>query len=364
MSLNNGKVAIVTDWLLAPGGADRLLESLLRFFTQADIYTAAYNQHRYKDSIISDFSVKTTFIDSRFLKSMGRGINILSPIAFEQLDLSEYDTVVTLSAGSAKGVITRLNQKHISIVLTPPRVIWSNELPSRTISQRLKSQLYYLTINRYMRAWDFTAAHRADKVLSISKYISDQVREFYDLESEVIYPGVSAFWQEETIEDGESDAFLIVSRLHEYKKIDSAIRAAIKTDSRLDIVGDGPDYRALKALAGSSKKIKFWGYLDDLEVRSMYKKAKAVIFPGIEDFGYVPIEAMMQGTPVIAFGIGGVTETVVDQQSGIIYDSEDGLISAMYDFDKRSFDRDSVRTQALKFTEDRFIKQFKKLLNG
>lgn len=358
------KVALVVDSMVAKGGSDRNIDSLLKIFPKADIYTAVFNEEAYTDL---NNEVYTTFLQKSFLRKIFKNhYNILTPWAFEMLDLRDYELVVSVSAGSAKGVITTMDQLHICLLLTPPRTYWDKERSFRTSKLKFLINLLTPFFSNFYRLWDYSAAQRLDEIVVISKFIQKKVEHRYNRDSIVIHPGILDFWLEEGNQslgdlipkNFKKEYFLVVSRLYDYKRIDWAIKACKKEGKKLVIVGDGPDIKYLKKLAGKSKDILFLGYISDEELKAVYTNATAFIFPGIEDFGLVPIEAMACGCPVLAFNYGGLKETVQDGKTGFFFSNVEELSYLLRDFKKDFFKEKTLKSRAKEFSEEKFLKEF------
>ncbi len=363
-TISSLKVALVTDSMIAKGGSDRTLDSLLKMFPKADIYTAVFNEEEYSDL---ENNVYTTFLQRPFFKKVLKNHhNILTPWAFEMLDLREYDLVISVSAGSAKGVITSMDQLHVCLLLTPPRTYWEKERSFRTSKFLFFINLLTPFFSNFYRIWDYAATQRIDYIVSISSFIQKKVMHRYQRNSLVIYPGILDFWFNEghrnlkdlLPKEFKKEYFLVVSRLYDYKKIDWAIEACRKEEKNLVIVGEGPDEQYLKKCAKKSPNILFLGHLQDDQLKASYSNATALIFPGIEDFGLVPVEAMACGCPVLAYNKGGVTETVVDGKTGLFFDSKKGLCDLLNGFKKAKFDPEKIVSRAEKFSEGKFIEKF------
>ena len=343
----SGRVAIVTDALVAFGGADRLLKSLLEIFPDSHIYTSVFDPDEYL--WIDPDRVFTTFIQRMPFHSYWRKHYMgLSPIGFEQFRFDEYDFVISLSAGCAKGVITRDDVPHIGIVMTPPRNQWGRRMGDE-VTRRRKLGLHSIT-DSYLRVWDYEASFRPDVVVAISEHVKKRIKKVYKRDSIVVYPGIDTeFWNPSDVT--AEDYFIIVSRLQYHKRIDIAVDACNKLERRLVIIGDGPERKRLEERAGNS--IEFLGFRDDEKARDYLRKGRAFLFPGIEDFGLAPVEAMACGTPVIAYNEGGLCETIVDGKLGVLYDngSVEDLIQAMKRFEKMSFDRSVISESAQKFSQ-------------
>jgi len=366
------KVAIVTEYLISPGGADRVLLDLLQIFPKATVYTAVFNEENYK-GILS--GVKTTFLQKITNGKQMRGLNILTPIAFESLDLREYDLIISLSAGSAKGIIPHIHQKNISIILTPPRYQWEGELNMRKSPFYGIFRFFSNFVSHYFRIWDVSVVSRIDHFVSISNYIQKKVKKIYGVDSEVIYPGIRKYMFKKVSKSSQtkllkkydlpSHFFLVVSRLYDYKRIERAIIAAKNTGKNLVIIGEGPDQPFLEQIAGNSEKIRFLGRIkDDEEVHVLFSSAQAVLFCGVEDFGIVPVEAMACGVPVIAFGEGGVTETVVAGETGEFFKNTEELTEILSKFSKKKFSKENLVNRAKIFTSERFKNNFKNYLTN
>lgn len=356
------KVAIVVDSLAMPGGADRMVFSILSIFPTAKIYTTVYFRENYKhDRWKFQNSIETSFIqDIPFSRRFYRHLNILSPVAIEGFDLDGVDLVISLSAGVAKGVITGLKQPHIGIILTPPRSLWDHEDNFRgsILARAYRSVSPF--VKTYLRLWDQSAIKRVDRLISISKYIQNKVQHVYHRDSSVIYPGISKYWFDTgnaKIPTSINEQFyLVVSRLYDYKRVDMAIRAANEEDRRLLIVGDGPERERLKRLAGS--RVEMLGWQPDEVVRDLYKNADALLFCGVEDFGYVPVEAMASGCPVLAYNEGGVTETVVSGQTGYFFNDQNELNELVRNIGYRNrMDQKRIVARAKEYTEERFLER-------
>ncbi|MBN2100728.1 glycosyltransferase [Candidatus Dojkabacteria bacterium] len=366
------KVAIATDSLVRPGGADELLKALLKAYPKADIFTSVYNANRY--SYLKKNNVHTSFIQGLpFRKILYRHYTPLSPIAFEQFDFSGYDLVLSISAGCAKGVITGPQTFHLGIICTPPRYQWGGI--SNTRASRSRSIIKSVTpvMDFYLRVWDLEASKRPNELVSISNFVSRKVKKVYRRESHVVHPGVDlSFWNEGvgTMPDGERDEnkygtnfYLVVSRLYDYKRIDLAVEACNRLNRRLIVVGEGPDAKYLKSLAGPN--VTFLGYCSTQEKKSLMSRARAFLFPGVEDFGLTPVESMACGTPVIAYNKGGVAETVIDKETGVFFDRQtvESLCDTIRDFETMDFDRKDLTGRAREFSENLFLEKIKNLVN-
>lgn len=377
------KVALVADALAEPGGASRVLKSLLKLFPEADVYNAVFAPEKF--SWLNRRKVRTTFIQRLPFSSWWmRHYGVLSPLGFEQFSFADYDLVISLSAGCAKGIITTTDTFHLGIILTPPRGLWNGERKSGV-------PLLGPFLDAYQRVWDLEAGMRPDVLVSISKYIQRRVRQVYKRESLLIYPGIELdFWNtgkarklekagklgkagkteevgKEKVDRKRDSFYLVVSRLYSYKRIDLAVEACINLGRKLAIVGDGPELEKLKKMAnGHEALIKFEGSLSDKDVRDRMRKCKAFLFPGVEDFGLAPLEALACGASVIAFNDGGFAEVMKDGVTGVLFNEQtvDCLVRAIKRFENLMFHQKDVREVAEKFSENKFLNELKKVIKN
>jgi len=366
MQYELGRVAIIADQMTAFGGADREMLSVLKLIPEADIYTVLYNPEKYKHLDIKQ-NIYTSFVQKFPLKyKFSKHLKVLNPIAYENLDLSKYDTLISISAGPARGIIPNIGQTHIAMVMTPPRSLWDNELNVRaSIFKGIYKPLSKI-LNTYLRIWDTSLVPRVDYWIANSKFISTKIKKRYGVNSKVIYPGIEEKYFEKFSEKDISkvvnkyslpkDFVLVVSRLYDYKRVDWAIRSCIESGENLVIVGEGPDKKYLKKLARGYDNIYFLGFLDsDREVRILYKQAKVLLFCGVEDFGLVPVEAMAQGTPIFAYDEGGVTETVIENVCGKFFKNYEELTVLLKDYNKKEYNAQRIIKRAREFTEEKFL---------
>ncbi len=353
------KVAIVHDWLVSLGGGERVVESLTKLFPQAVVYTSVYKPENMP--ILKQNEVKTTFLQHWPLaKKKHQLYSPLRPVAFEMLELSDYDLVISSSSAESKGVITRSETLHIAYIHTPTRYYWSgyedylahpgfgalNPLARAVLPRMVKK----------LRRWDYAAAQRPNYLVANSAEVAGRIKKYYDRESTVIHPPVEV---ERFLDkpSKEGDYYLVVSRLIPYKKTDLAIEACNKLGKKLIVVGRGTDYKNLQKLAGPT--VEFVQNADDKQVEKLFLNCKAFLFPAFEDFGITPVEAMAAGKPVICYGQGGATESVVNGKTGVFFPKQNGdsLAQAIEDFEKLKFDSKSIREHAKKFSETRFLEE-------
>jgi len=344
------RVAIVADWLNSVGGAERVLTELLTLYPDAPVYTSVYDPARAPE-MLRDRDVRTSFLQRiPGAKRRYQAFFPLMPLAFEQFDFSGYDVVITTSSACSKGILTDSDTTNLCYCFTPPRYLW--DLYHEHVNQHPARPLIAPVAHR-MRNWDRMAADRVDRFLAISHEVGARIRKHYRRTSEVIYPPVEV--DRFPARGGTpGDYFLVVSRLVPYKRIDLAVRAATRLGVRLVIVGDGRERARLERMAGPT--VSFLGRRPDSEVTELYRRCRAFLFPGLEDFGITAVEAQAAGRPVIAFGRGGATETVVHGSTGLLFDEQtvDALAAAIQNFRSADYDPSACRRNAERFDSSIF----------
>lgn len=342
------RVAIVHDFLAQAGGAERVVEAMHEIFPDAPIYTSIYDA----DATLPSF--RTMDIRTSFLQNLPGGAALhrlhlpLYPLAFEQFDFTGYDVVISSSSSFAKGIITGPNTCHICYCHTPTRFAWRyHEYVLQGGHGKLTRYILPAVIHR-LRYWDFTSAQRVDYFLSNSNNIARRILKFYRRDSQVIYPPVETS-RFTVVAEPRADYLLVVSRLVGYKKIDIAVEACTRLGLPLKVVGVGPSHPRLKAMAGPT--VEFLGRASDDQVTDLLANCRAFLFPGEEDFGIAPLEAMASGRPVVAFRAGGALETVVDGETGLFFDepTADSLASTLQRLDHVQFDSAAIRRHAERF---------------
>jgi len=326
------KIAIVYDWFDKWGGVERVLLTLYEMFPQAFFFTSYFDKEN--ASWAKDFKIKTSFIEKlpAFIKKSRFLSFPFYPLAFESFDFSEYDLVISITSSFAKGVIVKTPVKHIVYLLTPTRFLWV--MPENYHLSGFKKSIISPYFN-YLKKWDFIAAQRADKIISISKTVQKRCLKYYQRKSKVLYPPFDIkYWkniknqiskikmtnQNSKLIKMKEPFFLVVLRLESYKKVDLAIKVFNKRKEKLVVIGEGSEEKNLKKMA--SKNIVFLKKLTDEELAYLYSNASALIMPQEEDFGYVSLEAQFFGCPVLAYKKGGATETVLDGKTGLLFDEQ------------------------------------------
>jgi glycosyltransferase involved in cell wall biosynthesis len=350
------RVAIVHYWLVGMWGGDKVVDALLDLYPNADIYTHVQRPEALNDRVRARIK-GTTFID----RLPGARKNYqkylpLMPIALEQLDLTEYDLVISSESGPAKGVITRPETLHICYCHSPMRYAWNMYAEHMTQLRWPMRPIARLLMHR-IRLWDRASADRVDRFISNSRTVAGRVAKYYRRDSAVVHPPVDVDRFTPTAETDGS--YLCVGRLVPYKRADLAVEAFTRSGLALSIVGGGPDEERLRALAGPN--IRFLGRVSDAELDRLYQSCKGLIFPGEEDFGIVPVEAMAAGKPVIALGRGGASETVIDGETGVLFAHEtvDALQAAIERAESIAFSPEKIAAHAARFRKERFLAEMK-----
>lgn len=352
------KVAIIHDWLVVAGGAEKVLDHILRCYPDADIYTLVDYLPKAERGFLGNANVTTSFIQKMpGARKHYRKYLSLFPLAVEQFDLSNYDLVISSSYAAAKGVITGPDQTHICYCHSPARYAWDLQftyLKQSGLDRGLLSVFARLQLH-YFRIWDYRTAAGVDHFLSNSNFIARRIRKCYNREAEVLYPPVE--FNVETSYEPRGDFYLTASRMVPYKKIDLIVEAfnAMPT-KKLVVIGAGPEFKKISAAAGPN--VELLGYQPDAVLHRYMQTAKAFVFAAEEDFGIIPVEAQFNGTPVIAYKKGGSLETVIDGVTGILFPSQstESLTKAVADFERMQdkFSAEIIREHARGFSGERF----------
>jgi glycosyltransferase involved in cell wall biosynthesis len=350
-SLKKGclRVAIVHDWLNQIGGAEGVLEALVEMFPEAPIYTSIF----WPDAMPAAYrqwDIRTTWMDRLLgIHRHHQPYLLLYPLAFGGLELAGYDLVISNKSAFCLGVRTPPETRHLCYCLTPTRFVWDYEAyVSREQVGGAVQSLVRPFLGR-LQEWERAAADRVDAFVAISDAVQGRIRRLYDRDSSIIYPPVDTrrFFP---APEGEDDGyFLIVSRLVPYKRIDLAVRAFTELGLPLWIGGSGRDQASLEALAGPN--IRFLGRVPDEELGRLMARCRAFIFPGLEDFGIAPVQAMAAGRPVVAYAGGGALDYVTDGVTGVFFHEQSpaSLSDAIRRFDEMTFDPATIRTHAEAF---------------
>ncbi|MFZ0547556.1 MAG: glycosyltransferase [Candidatus Promineifilaceae bacterium] len=349
------KVALVHDWMNQVGGAEDVLETLVELFPNAPIYTSLYWPEKMPAHWCS-WDIRTAFINRLPFAHRKQQLYFpLYPYAFEQFDLSDYDLVLSNKSGFCHGVITGPETVHICYCLTPTRYVWRYR---QYAEQENLGRLVHLLLQPFLtelRQWDRLAADRVDYFIAISEEVRRRIGKIYRREADIIYPPVDTGRFEPT-SNRIDDYYLIVGRLVPYRRMDLLIEAFNRLERPLLIAGSGRDRERLEAMAGPN--ITFLGYVPDEDLPELMAHCRAFMFPGEEDFGIAPIQAMAAGRPVIAYAAGGAKETVIPGTGRLFAEqSVAAIIKAVESFDPNSVNSAFIRRHAEQFDVSRFKKQ-------
>lgn len=371
------KKALIHDWLSVYGGAEKCVESFTNIWNDFEVYSLIdFLNDADRQTILKGKRAHTSFIQNMpFAEKKYRNYLPLFPLAIEQFDLSEYEVIISSSHAVAKGVLTRSDQLHISYVYSPIRYAWDlhfQYLRESGLERGLKGWLAKYFLHK-IRLWDVSTAHRVDHYIAISHYIARRIEKIYGKKADVIYPPVDT--ESFTIGETTENYYVTSSRMVPYKKIDLIVEAMSQTNHKLLVIGTGPDWEKIKAKA--SKNVELLGYQSFGNMKKIIQNAKAYIFAAEEDFGIAPIEAQACGIPVIAFGKGATLETIIgnfaateivrEGDTGIFFEEQtiSSLLNAVELFEKfqHKFNKDIIRTNALRFSKERFEKEFEEKIN-
>ncbi|MCQ8130032.1 glycosyltransferase family 4 protein [Methylomonas rivi] len=357
------KVALIHYWLVNMRGGEKVLEALCELYPQADIFTHVLDRQAISP-LIRSRTIHTTFINKLpWAKQRYQWYLPLMPLALEQLDLSAYDLVISSESGPAKGVIVGPNSLHICYCHSPMRYLWDmygDYLKNASLPVRLLFPL----LAHYLRIWDRHTAAGVDHFIANSNFIAKRINKYYRREAVVIHPPVAIedFFIAEQIED----YYLLFGQLVKYKRADLAIEAFNRLGKPLLVIGEGEMLPQLKRMANDN--IRFLGKQPFEQVRHYLAHCKALIFPGVEDFGIVPVEAMASGRPVIAFAAGGAMETVAEHTTGLLFREQtpESLISAIESFEQiqSKFSPESIRGHAKDFGRNTFKRNIKQVIDA
>ena len=359
----SGRVALVHDWLTGMRGGEKCLEVFCELFPDADLFTLIYVPERVSPTI-RRMKVRASWIDQLpGVKHYYRYCLPFFPDAIEKFDLQAYDLIVSSSHCVAKGIFPR-GSPHVAYIHSTMRYIWDQHDtyfgPGDSWLSRAGMSLW----RRYLQHWDVRSAERVDHFIANSNNVAAKVKTLYGRQASVIHPPVDA--ERFRLGDRQEPYYLIVSALVPYKRIEIAVAAFNRLKLPLKIAGEGPIRKKLEKMARSN--VEFLGWVDDQVLPTLYASCQAVIFPGEEDFGIVPLEAHASGRPVIAYGKGGALETILPLgnlglATGVFFreSTPESLIEAVRIFqqNRRRFDPAAIRRHACRFSRDRFKVQVK-----
>jgi glycosyltransferase involved in cell wall biosynthesis len=360
------RVAIVHEWLITYAGSEKVLEAMLQVFPEADIFCALDFLPKPFRGRLKNSKIRTSFIQRiPFARHLHRYFLALMPLAVEQHDLSGYDIVISNSHAVAKGCLTSASQLHICYCYTPIRYAWDLQfqyLAESNLLWGLRSVIARWTLHK-IRIWDARTPLLVDAFIACSHYIANRIKKIYRRDSVVIYPNVDV--ENFKIGQQDGDFYVTASRIVPYKHIPLIINAFKQMPSRtLIVIGAGPLLK--ECIATAPPNVKVLGYQPDDVLRDHLMRARAFIFAAEEDFGIAPVEAQACGTPVIAFGRGGATETVIDGETGLFFHEQtsEAIVQAVDEFElcRSKFDRNRIRKNADRFSTSRFCSEFRKFV--
>lgn len=344
------KIALVYDWADKQGGVERLLQTLIKIFPESDFYTSVYDSQ--KAPWLEAKKVHTSFMQALpdFIKKNRVLSAGLYPYAFEAFDFSGYDLVISITSSFAKGIITKPDTKHVCILLTPTRYIWGMKEAYKKTSV---FDMFSAPFLSKLRKWDYIAAQRPDEIYAISQLVAERCQKDYQRGAKVLYPPFDLdYWKSVTPEESDlpQEFYLVVSRLEPYKKISLVIDAFKTRQEKCIVVGSGSEMMHLKA--NSSSNITFLPEVSDGKLVYLYSKAKALIMPQEEDFGYTTLEALYFSCPVISYKRSGAAEIVLDEKTGLFFEEQtpESLRGALERFTSLTYNVASYK--------DRILKQF------
>ena len=377
------KVALVYDRINKWGGAERVIIALRKMFPNAPLFTSVYRKDR--ASWAKKIPVTASFLQKvPFASGFHEGFAPLMPLAFESFSFDEFDLVISVTSEAAKGIITKPATKHISLILTPTRYLWSGY---RDYFPNIFLRIIAWPVVAYLRFWDRLAARRPDRLIAISSTVQARIKKYYGLDSEIAYPPLmiktrlTRKGNGARIEGGlrktspnndtgfvtekrsTKNYFLVVSRLVAYKRIDIAVRAANKLHAPLKIIGTGSEFARLKKMAGPT--VEFLSYVTDADLKYYYTNCRALLFPGVEDFGLTMVEAQAFGKPIIAYRGGGAEEIILEGKTGKFFEKQNAqsLAEVLKKFRPGRYNSKACRKNAGRFSFEQFEKKILLTIN-
>ena len=360
------KVALVHDWLTGMRGGEKVLDAICELFPDAPLFTLLHVKGSVSPRIEARPIVASIVQRLPRASRVYRHLLPIYPGLVEGFDLDGFDLVISSSHCAVKSVIAP-RAVHVCYCHSPMRYAWDQfpeyfgpaqvgEIPSRMLRPVMAA----------LARWDASTARRPDRFLANSQYVAGRIGRYYNRRSAVVYPPVDTDYYRPSgdVPAPVAPNFVVVSALVPYKRLDLAVAACRKVGVRLRVAGQGPELKRLQQLGGSD--VEFLGWRSDEEIRQLYREASAALLPGVEDFGMVPVEAQACGIPVVALDAGGVRETVVDGQTGVLVEgrSVDAFAAGLTRVLDTSFDKEAIRQNALRFSRHRFLAEFREAVNG
>ena len=357
---SSARVAFTQEWLTVEGGGERVaLEMVNGLLPNADVFTTFFNSKLFGGGIAAE-RVRTWRLQQVFGPTTRfRPFLPLYPTYFSHLDLTGYDLVVSGSIAFTHAVRTASTATHVSYVYTPMRYAWDLDTYLAGSSLHFAARVAARTLRPLLQRWDRATAGRPDVVVAISETVRDRIKRLWGRDSTVIYPPVNT--AEIPLSEHDDGFLLVAARMLAYRRLDIAIEAATRLGRQLVVVGDGPERRRLEAIAGPT--VQFRGWVDRRSLLELFARCHAYVVPGIEDFGIAPVEAMAAGKAVVGFRGGGVAETVIDGQTGVLFDRQDvdAAIEAIGRLDHLPIETAACRARALEFDTAVFLERWRAL---
>lgn len=367
------KTALIQYWLTKSGGAEKVLSALGEMYPDADLFTHAFGEgmrdgglgirwhgHEVRESLIARLPLG---------RAHPQAYLPLMPLASRRLDLSAYDLIISSEAGPIKGVRKRADQRHVCYCHSPMRYIWDLR-DEYYRNAGLGGKIAMGLFTGYLRREDLRSAESVDLFVANSRFVAGRIRRIYGREAEVAYPPCDIGFFSAPIDQSanrpveQSPCYLAAGRMVGYKRMDLAVSACLRMGRPLTVIGVGEQESRLRRLSEGSPLIRFLGRVDDIALRRAYRESSAVLFPGLEDFGIVPVEAQAAGTPVIAYGAGGVLETVADGRTGLFFHEQtvESLCAAIEEFEGRTWDSGLCKAHVVRFSADAFKASMRNLI--
>lgn len=355
------RIALFQDYLAQSGGAERVTEAIHKALPTADLHATLAVPEKLSQ-YLRKVDIRTTWMQHLPAKAkLYRHYFLLYPFAVESAQVQDYDLVISSCCGYAKGVVRGPNAVHVCYCHNPMRWVW--RFPEYIAREKFNAPTKYFLrmMVRGLKMWETKAALRPDYFIANSHIVARRLKDAFGIDATVIEPPIetSRFWISKNVED----YYLVLSRLASYKRIDLAVEACTRTGRHLLVIGDGPDRERLKAMAGPT--VQFLGRQPDKAVNQYASRCRALLFPGEEDFGMAPLEVNAAGRPVIAYGAGGATETVLEQVNGILFREQtvNAMIEALERFECHSWDSTTIRQIAMRYDIHTFQERFVKFVS-
>ncbi|MBN2640483.1 MAG: glycosyltransferase [Victivallales bacterium] len=351
------KTLLLHYWLINDRGGEKVLKIFADMFKNADILTHVYDPDKFQDTFRTH-QIRRTFIDALPMarKNYQKYLPLM-PLALKLTNVSEYDFLLSSESGPIKGVKKASGAMHVCYCHTPMRYVWDMYEQYRDNSGYITRGAMSL-FHRYLQNYDLKSAEQVDHFIANSAFVAERIKRIYKRNSTVIHPPVNvAYYSRQP--RMEKDFFLYAGELCRYKRPDIVVEAFRKNRRRLIVAGCGNELETLRKQASDSSNIEFHGRVSDDELRNLYRSCRALIFPGLEDFGIIPLEAQAAGAPVVAYGAGGALETVMDNKTGLLFGEQTAtaLLETLENFDAMSFETEVIRSHASGFSETHFSRR-------